>query len=93
MNPYGLEWWLALVYNAKLPILAKASSRYIVGCLNYMPYKQGELAIFYMQFTNELMEKLLGGVITFFIEYCKVFFNEDYEEAQWNYDGFFSITG
>lgn len=54
-----------------------------------LPYKQGELAIFYIHFTNELIEKLLDGVITFFIEYCKVVFNEDYEEAQWNYDDFF----
>lgn len=52
-------------------------------------YTQGNLAIYYINFTNDLIEKLLNGVQTFFIEYCKIVFDENYDEAQWNYSKFF----
>lgn len=52
-------------------------------------YKQGDLAIYYINFTNELIEKLLNRVQTFFVEYCKIVFGENYDEAQWNYSKFF----
>ncbi|MDR2046788.1 MAG: hypothetical protein LBP79_02640 [Clostridiales bacterium] len=52
-------------------------------------YKQGDLAIFYIHFTNELIEQLLDGVKTFFKEFCRLVFGEDYDEAQWNYTKYF----
>ncbi|GHV00133.1 hypothetical protein FACS1894211_06830 [Clostridia bacterium] len=52
-------------------------------------YKQGDLAIFHIRFTNELIEKLLNGVKTFFKGFCRLVFGEDYDEAQWNYTKYF----
>jgi hypothetical protein len=54
-----------------------------------LEYKQGNLAIYHIHFTNQLIEKLLKGVTTFFMEYCRVVFGENYDEAQWNYNGYF----
>lgn len=54
-----------------------------------LEYKQGNLAIYHIHFTNELIEKLLDGVTTFFMEYCRVVFGENYDEAQWNYNNYF----
>jgi hypothetical protein len=52
-------------------------------------YKQGELACFYIQFSNELIEQTIDGVKEFLIEYCEIVFDEDAKEAEWNYDDFF----
>lgn len=73
------------VLNICPEILIKDSSK----DKNLLKYKQGDLAIYYIKFTNELIKKLLNGVQKFFVEYCKLVFNEDYEEAQWNYSRYF----
>jgi len=52
-------------------------------------YKQGNLAIFYVNFNEALIDELLNGVELFFKNYCRLVFEEDYDIAQWNYDGFF----
>lgn len=52
-------------------------------------YQQGDLAIYFLKFSNELIEDLLNGIEKFFKEYCKIVFDEDYDEAQWNYSDYF----
>jgi len=52
-------------------------------------YQQGELACFYIQFSNELIEQTIDGVKEFLIEYCETIFDEDAKEAEWNYEDFF----
>lgn len=53
-------------------------------------YRQGNLAIYYLKFSNSLVEDLLNGLEKFYKEYCSVVYKEDYDEAQWNYADFFS---
>ena len=52
-------------------------------------YKQGNLAIFYVDFNEALINDSLSGIELFFKNYCRLVFKEDYETAQWNYDGYF----
>ena len=52
-------------------------------------YKQGELACFYIHFSNELIEEIINGVREFLIQYCQIVFNEDEKTAKWNHDEFF----
>lgn len=52
-------------------------------------YEQGELAQNYVRFSNELVDELIDGCSLFFKEYCKLIFDEDYDEAQWNYEFYF----
>ena len=42
--------------------------------------------------SEELIMSLLDGVEIFFKNYCKLIFNEDSEEAKWNYDSYFRST-
>lgn len=52
-------------------------------------YEQGELAMRFVKFSNEMVIEILNGCIEFFKEYCELIFNEKYEEAQWNYSRYF----
>ena len=52
-------------------------------------YKQGELACYYINFSNGLIEQTIDGVKDFLVKYCQIVFNEDEKEADWNYDDFF----
>lgn len=52
-------------------------------------YAQGELALFYINFDETLINTLLSGLKEFFIEYCNLVFGENYESAQWNYNDWF----
>ena len=52
-------------------------------------YKQGELAVNYLRFTDSLVLQLIDGCAEFFKEYCELVFGENYAEAQWNYGGYF----
>ena len=52
-------------------------------------FQSGDLAIHYLKLDEKLILDLLNGVRKFFIEWCKLNCNEDYSEAQWNYDKYF----
>ncbi len=52
-------------------------------------YQQGDLAIHYLNVSDELISELIDGCISFFKEYCSLVFEEDYDEAQWNYGQYF----
>lgn len=52
-------------------------------------FKQGESAHYYIKFSEELIFDLIEGCSEFFKEYCSLIFNENYDEAQWNYHYFF----
>ena len=52
-------------------------------------FKQGESAHYYIKFSEELILDLIEGCSEFFKEYCSLIFNENYDEAQWNYHYFF----
>ena len=53
-------------------------------------YIQGELAISYVKFSDDLIINLINGCKEFFKEYCNLVFSEDYNESQWNYDKYFT---
>ena len=59
------------------------------GDLKDQEFQQGMLAIYYVQFSDDMISELLKGCIEFFKEYCELIFNENYEEAQWNYGAYF----
>lgn len=52
-------------------------------------YRQGDLAIHYVKFNDQLIVDILKGLRTFYINYCEQVFDEDIFDAQWNYDDFF----
>lgn len=52
-------------------------------------YEQGVPAYSVIKFSDNLIIELLDGCSSFFKEYCKLVFDEDYDEAQWNNGDFF----
>ena len=52
-------------------------------------FKQGDAALYYVKFSEELILDLIDGCSEFFKEYCSLIFNEDYSQAQWNYHYYF----
>lgn len=52
-------------------------------------YKQGFPAFHIINFSDELILKLLNGCDLFFKEYCELVYKENYNEAQWNYGRYF----
>lgn len=60
--------------------------------LHNVEFQQGDLAIRHVKFSTELIEEVMEGCESFFLEFCKLVFKEDYAEAQWNYDGHFLST-
>lgn len=52
-------------------------------------YAQGELALSYINFDETLINTLLTELKEFFIAYCNLTFDENYESAQWNYNDWF----
>ena len=52
-------------------------------------YVSGDLAIHYLKLDEKLILELLNGTKQFFIDWCRINLNEDYNEARWNYDKFF----
>ncbi|MDR2602616.1 MAG: hypothetical protein LBC53_09245 [Spirochaetaceae bacterium] len=52
-------------------------------------YAQGEIACFYVNFDDSLIERILTGVEQFAKEYCRLVFKEEENEAQWNSDEYF----
>ncbi|MBB6481528.1 hypothetical protein [Spirochaeta isovalerica] len=52
-------------------------------------YEQGDLACFFIQFSNDLIEETINGMQEFLIQYCEIVFGENEDEAGWNHDDFF----
>ena len=52
-------------------------------------FKQGDNALYYVNFSEELILDLISGLTEFFKEYCQLMFGENYEQAQWNYNDYF----
>jgi hypothetical protein len=52
-------------------------------------YNQGEPACYFIDFSDELVDSILAGVERFFKEYCRMVFDEDAQEAAWNFEKFF----
>lgn len=50
---------------------------------------QGIPAFYTINFSDELIIELLNGCNSFFMEYCELVYNENYDEAQWNYARYF----
>lgn len=53
-------------------------------------YEQGDFALYFIQFSEELINNILNGCGEFFKEYCELVFKENYQEAQWNYTRYFT---
>lgn len=53
-------------------------------------YEQGELALYFIRFSEELIKNIIDGCGEFFKEYCELVFNENYQDAQWNYTFYFT---
>lgn len=52
-------------------------------------YNSGDLAIYHICFSEDLIIELLNGCKTFFKEYCELVYGEKCDQASWNYDDFF----
>ena len=52
-------------------------------------YVQGEMALYFIKFEDKMIEDIIAGCKEFFKEYCELVFNENYNEAQWNYCEYF----
>lgn len=52
-------------------------------------YVQGNLAIYYVNFSNKLFQSLFRGLKLFYIDYCAKAFNETLFDSKWNYDSHF----
>lgn len=52
-------------------------------------YISGNLAVNYVKLDEKLIIELLEGLKRFFIDWCRIICNEDYNEALWNYEDYF----
>lgn len=52
-------------------------------------FEQGNIAASYIKFSDDLINELLDGCGEFFKEYCAKVYNEDYEQAKWNFEDYF----
>jgi hypothetical protein len=52
-------------------------------------FEQGQLAIYHIHFSEKLILDLIDGCSAFFKEYCELMFDENYDQAQWNYHEYF----
>lgn len=53
------------------------------------PYENGMFAGDWIIVKPNYIDDLLGKLIQFFEDYCRVYLNEDIEESKWNYDEYF----
>lgn len=52
-------------------------------------YRNGELSQYYLKIGDEYIGAMLFDLVPFYENLCRVFFGEDPEKAQWNYDDYF----
>lgn len=80
--------WNFIKHNS-LSTFEKIKNNYPELLYEDIEYEQGVPAFSAIKFSENLIFELLDGCSQFFKEYCQLVFDEDYEEAQWNYDEFF----
>lgn len=80
--------WNFIKHNS-LSTYNKLNEKYPDSIINKATYKQGDLAIYFVDLNEQFILSLLDGISLFFDEYCKLVFNEDTESANWNYDRYF----
>lgn len=80
--------WNFIKHNSK-STYDKIKDSYPQALVEGREYKQGDLAVCSVHFSDEMIVSLMDGVSTFFKEYCELVFHENYEEAQWNYSHYF----
>lgn len=52
-------------------------------------YEPGDLAKYHLKLDDKLIMELLDGVEKYFVEWCNANCDENYNEAQWNYEDYF----
>ena len=80
--------WNFIKHNS-ISTFEKLKTNYPELIYDNLDYEQGTPAFSVIRLSDELILSLLDGCSTFFKEYCNLVFDEDYEEAQWNYGKFF----
>lgn len=80
--------WNFIKHNS-LSTYEKLKQNYPDLLVNDIEYEQGIPAFSVIVFSEELIMQLLDGCSQFFKEYCKLVFNEEFDEAQWNYGRWF----
>lgn len=80
--------WNFIKHNS-ISTFEKLKNNYPELIYDNLDYEQGTPAFSVIRLSDELILSLLDGCSSFFKEYCNLVFNEDYEEAQWNYGKFF----
>lgn len=52
-------------------------------------YRNGEMSQYYLKIGDDYIEKMLTDLLPFYEDLCTRFFEENVEEANWNYDDYF----
>ncbi|MGN0783728.1 MAG: hypothetical protein ACI4M0_05255 [Christensenellales bacterium] len=52
-------------------------------------YRNGEMSQYYLKIGDNYIEKMLSDLLPFYEDLCSRFFEENVEEANWNYDDYF----
>ena len=80
--------WNFIKHNSQ-STYEKVKASYPEALIGGQEYKQGDLAVCIINFSDEMISELLKGISNFFKEYCELVFHERYDEAQWNYCRYF----
>ena len=80
--------WHFLKHN-NLSTYKNLKDSYPTALRSDIEYNPGDLAIYYISFSENLILDLLEGCKSFFKEYCELAFDENCDQAHWNYDDFF----
>lgn len=81
--------WNFLKHNT-LSTYKKLKDSYPEVLRSDIEYNNGDLAIYYICFSEDLVLNLLNGCKSFFKEYCELVYDEKCDQAYWNYDDFFT---
>ena len=52
-------------------------------------YRNGEMSQYYLKIGDDYIEKMMVDLLPFYEDLCTRFFEENVEEANWNYDDYF----
>lgn len=52
-------------------------------------YRNGEMSQYYLKIGKDYIERMLDSLLEFYESLCSVFFEEDVNQAEWNYDDYF----
>ena len=53
-------------------------------------YRNGEMSQYYLKIGNDYIEAMFSDLVPFYENLCREFFDEDPEQAKWNYDDYFT---